>query len=291
MRILLLGSDTPIGYSLRAFVPPLQRHELIQVPLDATRWTRQRHAKKMLKTANADLVLDARLISLIDRVDALEPADIQRSEWLGMSAAGLNFHYLLLSSSRVFSGDLKRPYRETDRVDAGDELGGILIEAENQLRALVDSLFVLRLGWVFSGRGPSAFNRILDRLRDGEDLRVSDNRRDCPVHSAEVARVAAGVIDQIGVGAPGRGLFHYGSQGDTGYFSFVEAAVACASQFARFGKAQELLVEDATMAHANRSLDCTQIRHQFGIQQRPWRDFVERAVRRYIQLYCEEVRD
>ncbi|MCH1491065.1 MAG: NAD(P)-dependent oxidoreductase [Luminiphilus sp.] len=291
MRILLLGSDTPIGYSLRAFVPPLQRHELIPVPLDATRWTRQRHAKKMLKTANADLVLDARLISLIDRVDALEPADIQRSEWLGMSAAGLNCHYLLLSSSRVFSGDLKRPYRESDRVDASDELGGILIEAENQLRSLVDSLFVLRLGWVFSGRGPSAFNRILDRLRDGEDLRVSDNRRDCPVHSAEVARVAAGVIDQIGVGAPGRGLFHYGSQGDTGYFSFVEAAVACASQFARFGKAQELLVEDATMAYANRSLDCTQIRHQFGIQQRPWRDFVERAVRRYIQLYCEEIRD
>ena len=291
MRILLLGSDTPIGYSLRAFVPPLQRHELVSVPLEATRWTRQRHAKKLLKNTDADLILDARLVSLIDRVDALEPADIERSQWLGDSAARLNCHYLLLSSSRVFSGDLNRPYRESDRVDASDELGGILIEAERQLRELVDSIFVLRLGWVFSGRGPSAFNRMLDRLRDGQNLRVSDNRRDCPVHSAEVARVAAGVIDQIEVGAPGRGLFHYGSQGDTGYFSFVEAAVACASQFARFGKSQDLLMEDPTMPRANRSLDCTQIRHQFGIQQRPWRDFVERAVRRYIELYCEEARD
>lgn len=54
MRVLLLGSDTPIGYSLRAFVPPLQRHELISVPLEATRWTRQRHAKKLLKNAAAD---------------------------------------------------------------------------------------------------------------------------------------------------------------------------------------------------------------------------------------------
>lgn len=291
MRVLLLGSDTPIGYSLRAFVPPLQRHELISVPLEATRWTRQRHAKKLLKSAAADLILDARLITLIDRADALGPADIERSQWLGGIAGQLNCHYLLLSSCRVFSGQLSRPYRESDRVDANDELGSLLVEAENQLRELVDSIFVLRLGWVFSGRGPSAFNRILDRLRDGQTLRVSDNRRDCPVHSAEVARVAAGVIDQIGVGAPGRGLFHYGSQGDTGYFSFVEAAVACASQFARFGKSQELLVEDEAMPRVNRSLDCTQIRHQFGIQQRPWRDFVERAVRRYIQLYCEENSD
>ena len=78
MRILLLGSDTPIGHSLRAFIPPLQRHELIPVPLEATRWTRQRPAKKLLKTADPDLILDARLVSLIDRVDALEPADSVR---------------------------------------------------------------------------------------------------------------------------------------------------------------------------------------------------------------------
>jgi len=228
------------------------------------------------------------LVSLIDRVDALEPADIERSQWLGSAAAKLGCHYLLLSSSRVFSGELKRPYRESDKADAQDELGAILVEAETQLRELVDSIFVLRLGWVFSGRGPSAMNRILDRLRDGKSLTASDNRRDCPVHSAEVARVAAGVIDQIGVGAPGRGLFHYGSEGDTGYFSFAEAAVACASQFARFADAREQLHEDTTLPTANRSLECTAIRHQFGIQQRPWRDFVERAVRRYIELYCKE---
>ena len=174
-------------------------------------------------------------------------------------------------------------------MDANDELGSLLVAAENQLRELADSIFVLRLRPVF-GSGPR-FQPHTGSPARRADLRVSDNRRDCPVHSAEVARVAAGVIDQIGVGAPGRGLFHYGSQGDTGYFSFVEAAVACASQFARFGKSQELLVEDEAMPRVNRSLDCTQIRHQFGIQQRPWRDFVERAVRRYIQLYCEENRD
>ena len=288
MRVLLLGSDTPVGHSLRAFIPPLQRHELISLPLENTRWTRYRHAKKTLKTIAPDLVLDARLIGLLDRVDALESNDSRCSEWLGSTAASLGCHYLLLSSSLVFSGTLDRPYREGDTADAEDEIGTALIDIETGLRDQLDSIFVLRLGWVFSGRGPSAFNRILDRLRDGKPVRASDNRRDCPVHSAEVARVAAGVIDQIGVGAPGRGLFHYGSEGDTGYYSFVEAMVACASQFRMFSRAPEFLREDPSIPEVNRSLDCMAIRHQFGVQRRPWRDFVERAVRRYIELYGEE---
>jgi dTDP-4-dehydrorhamnose reductase len=35
------------------------------------------------------------------------------------------------------------------------------------------------------------------------------------------------------------------------------------------------------------SLDCAEIRHQFGIQQLSWREFVPRAVRRYIELYAD----
>lgn len=290
MRILLLGSDTPIGYSLRAFIPPLQRHELMLMPLEATRWRRERQVKKQIRSVAPDLILDARVISLMDGSDPLGQPELERSDWLGRLAARDGYQYLLLSSSQVFSGALKRPYRETDEPDAVEPLGRLLIENERLLASHVDALFTLRLGWVFSGRGPGAFNRILDRLRAGETVLANDNRRDCPVHSADVARVIAGVIDQISVGAPPHGLCHYGSDGETGYFSFCEAVVATASQFDVFARATDLLREEPGAEHivVNRSLDCTAIRHQFGIQRRPWRDFVERAVRRYIELYCKE---
>ena len=288
MRILLLGADTPIGYSLRAFLAPLQRHELIQAPLESTRLKRSRHAKKLLKSADPGIILDARLISLIDRENDLQPEDLERTKWLGETSAKMGCRYFLLSSSRVFSGSLRRPYRESDAPDATDELGQIMMDTERHLSGLIESLFILRLGWVFSGRGPSAFNRLLDQLRAEEPILASDNRRDCPVHSAEVARVIAGIIDQIDVGAPARGLFHYGSEGDTGYFSFVEAVVAVASQFDALAGSTALLQEDFTTPVVNRTLDCGAIRHRFGIQRRPWRDFIERAIRRYIEIYCQE---
>ena len=288
MRILLLGADTPIGYSLRSFLAPLQRHELIQAPLESTRLNRSRQAKKLLKSADPGIILDARLISLIDRENDLQPEDLERTKWLGETSAKMGCRYFLLSSSRVFSGSLRRPYRESDAPDATDELGQIMMDTERHLSGLIESLFILRLGWVFSGRGPSAFNRLLDQLRAEEPILASDNRRDCPVHSAEVARVIAGIIDQIDVGAPARGLFHYGSEGDTGYFSFVEAVVAVASQFDAMAGSTALLQEDFTTPIVNRALDCGAIRHRFGIQRRPWRDFIERAVRRYIEIYCQE---
>jgi dTDP-4-dehydrorhamnose reductase len=288
LRILLLGADTPIGYSLRAFLAPLQRHELIQAPLESTRLRRSRQAKKLLKSADPGIILDARLISLIDRENDLQPEDLERTKWLGETSAKMGCRYFLLSSSRVFSGSLRRPYRESDAPDATDELGQIMMDTERHLSGLIESLFILRLGWVFSGRGPSAFNRLLDQLRAEEPILASDNRRDCPVHSAEVARVIAGIIDQIDVGAPARGLFHYGSEGDTGYFSFVEAVVAVASQFDALAGSTALLQEDFTTPVVNRTLDCGAIRHRFGIQRRPWRDFIERAIRRYIEIYCQE---
>ena len=290
MRVLLLGADTPIGHSLRAFIPPLQRHELFPVSLEATRWKRERQVKKQLRTVDPDIIVDARLISLMDGPQAIGQPDLERTAWLADLSARHAYRYFLLSSSRVFSGALKRPYKESDEADATDDLGSLLRENERLLSDRLDALFVLRLGWVFSGRGPSAFNRLLDRLRAGRIIHATDNRRDCPVHTAEVARVIAGILDQMSVGAPANGLYHYGSEGDTGYFAFVEALVACASQFDVFSSATDLLLEepDSDQIAVNRSLECTAIRHQFGIQRRPWRDFIERAVRRYIELYCKE---
>ena len=49
MRILVLGLDSPLGYSLRSFAAPLMRHEIIGVEMDATRWRRERQVKKLIR--------------------------------------------------------------------------------------------------------------------------------------------------------------------------------------------------------------------------------------------------
>ena len=266
------------------------RHEIIGVDMDATRWRRERQVKKLIRRQSIDLILDARLVTQIDGVDPVGQPDLERTRWLSALAAKDRVGYLFLSSARVFSGTLTRPYREADQPDAQDPVGKTLIEIENLLQSALDEVFILRLGLMFGGRRPNPLARALDALSRGDRLKVSEHVRGSPVHVAEVARVIHGILDQIGAGAPRSGLYHYSGIGEVNAYSFMETVLANASQYAPFEDARELmeLTHDGSDRTSSLSLDCAQIRHQFGIQQLGWREFVPRAVRRYIDLYIEE---
>ena len=289
MRILVLGLDAPLGFSLRAFAAPLMRHEIIGVDMDATRWRRERQVKKLVRRQSVDLILDARLVTQIDGVDPVGQRDVERTQWLAGLAARDQIAYFFLSSARVFSGTLTRPYRETDQPDATDPVGRTLIEVEQLLSGALDEIFILRLGLMFGGRRPNPLARALDALARGDRLKVSEHARGSPVHVAEVARVIHGIIDQIGAGAPRKGLYHYSGIGEVNAYSFMETVLANASQYEPFKEARELmeLTSDGASSVSSLSLDCAEIRHQFGIQQLSWREFVPRAVQRYIELYAE----
>ena len=289
MRILVLGLDAPLGFSLRAFAAPLMRHEIIGVDMDATRWRRERQVKKLVRRQSVDLILDARLVTQIDGVDPVGQRDVERTQWLAGLAARDQIAYFFLSSARVFSGTLTRPYRETDQPNATDPVGRTLIEVEQLLSGALDEIFILRLGLMFGGRRPNPLARALDALARGDRLKVSEHARGSPVHVAEVARVIHGIIDQIGAGAPRKGLYHYSGIGEVNAYSFMETVLANASQYEPFKDARELmeLTSDGASTGSSLSLDCAEIRHQFGIQQLSWREFVPRAVQRYIELYSE----
>ena len=289
MRILVLGLDSPLGFSLRSFAAPLMRHEIIGVDMDATRWRRERQVKKLIRRQPIDLILDARLVTQIDGVDPVGQPDLERTRWLAGLAAKDRIGYLFLSSARVFSGTLTRPYRESDQPDATDAVGKTLVEAEALLQDKLDEVFILRLGLMFGGRRPNPLARALDALSRGDKIKVSEQVRGSPVHVAEVARVIHGIIDQIGAGAPRAGIYHYSGIGEVNAYSFMEAVLANASQYKPFTEARDLLVlsADTDEPPSSLTLDCAAIRHQFGIQQLSWREFVQRAVQRYIELYVE----
>ena len=289
MRILVLGLDSPLGFSLRSFAAPLMRHEIIGVDMDATRWRRERQVKKLIRRQPIDLILDARLVTQIDGVDPVGQPDLERTRWLAGLAAKDRIGYFFLSSARVFSGTLTRPYRESDQPDATDAVGKTLVEAEALLQDKLDEVFILRLGLMFGGRRPNPLARALDALSRGDKIKVSEQVRGSPVHVAEVARVIHGIIDQIGAGAPRAGIYHYSGIGEVNAYSFMEAVLANASQYKPFTQARDLIVlsADTDEAPSSLTLDCAAIRHQFGIQQLSWREFVQRAVQRYIELYVE----
>jgi dTDP-4-dehydrorhamnose reductase len=262
----------------------LGRHELVPLTRAACRWKSERQAKKAVRRAAAQVVVDVRIEAVTDSGQEIVELDLKRCQWIAKCCQRDKACHLFISSSRVFSGRLDRLYNEDDTPDSEEELGRLLADAEELVRKHCERHMILRLGPVFSSGGVNLVTHMLGEMIRGENLVLDNNLRGCPVASSDGARVISALLDQISTGAELWGSYHYSSSEAATYYEFAEAILASASQFSEFGsEAVELEQMEADAPALNRSLECSKIRNTFAIKQLPWRNAIADMVRVYFQ--------
>lgn len=289
MKVLILGSDTPIGQALEEHLRHWGRHEVTTLSSAACRWKGERHAKKAVRRDKVDIIVDTRICAAVDGGILVNEIDLKRCDWLAKACHRNNIAYLYLSSSRVFSGELDRRYTEEDYPDNPETVGQLLLRGENAVRDRCERYIILRLGPVFSHRGINVLTHMLRRLleEDGQ-LELNNRVRGCPVEATDAARVVAALLDQLSTGIEPWGIYHYASFDETNCYEFAETLLASASQFSQFGEgAVQLVRDDKETGVLRRVLDCTKIRSGFAIKQVPWRGFVADTVKAYFQQQAE----
>jgi len=284
MQILLIGADGMAGLALQAALAHWARHEIDQVSMAAARWKSERQAKKIVRRAQPELVLDVRLPQLLAAGEpSLGEADVERCHWLAKACQRAGIGYLLLSSDRVFSGQISHPYREQEAPDACDAAGQLMIEAEGLVSGSCSRHLILRTGPLFAAGGENAFTRIMRGLL-GLNLQGLDDRDwMCPVPAADLARVISGLLDQVGVGAEAWGYYHYCTTDRTTLYGFGESVMATLSQYTDLDGAAIERSEPPDASGLTRVLDCRDIRDTFAIKQLPWRGAISALVRAYLE--------
>ncbi len=284
MRVLVLGSDSPLGHSLCDWLQGLGRHELESLTAATCRWKSERQAKKALRRNKPDVVVDLRLEAEADGGKKLHDLDIKRCLWVAKACQRDKTTCLFVSSSRIFSGELDRHYHEGDAPDGSDELALALAQAEQLISDNCERHIILRLGPVFSSEGPNLITYMLGEMMQGSALVLDNNLRGCPVASHDGARVISALLDQLSTDAELWGLYHYCSSDSATHYEFAEAVLASASQFSEFSSsAVELEQQLDGQPPLNRSLDCSRIRNTFAIKQVPWRGAIADLVKQYFQ--------
>ena len=282
MRVLIIGSDTPVGQALRRLFTHRER-EFLGLKRSDCRWNRQRGAKKALRRADCDLAIDLRLQASADGGLRVHEIDVDRSRWLANAAEASGTALLALSCARVFSGAALRPYREDDPTDSTSSLGKLLISAETEVRRRCERHAVLRMGPVFAPTGINAITHMLNQINSGETLHLSKERRGSPVAVEDAAWVISALVDQYSCGVQAWGNFHYCSAGATNCHEFGEVLLAAASQFRDLN--DEAARERAAPQAFNWELDCTRICNTFAVRQQPWRTSVIGQVK---QFYAQQ---
>ena len=284
MRVLILGSDTPLGQALVERQEQLERHDMVLMSRSACRWKSERQAKKAVVRAKCDIVVDVRIEAAGDGGDQIQELDLKRCHWVAKACQRTRITYLFVSSSRVFSGQLDRPYTEEDPPDNDETVGQLLSSAEQLVRVSCDRHLVLRLGPIFSYAGTNIITQMLAPIRQGGSLVLDNNLRGCPVAADDGARVVSALLDQLSTGVEPWGIYHYSSSDTATYYEFAEALLASASQFSEFSsEAVQLQREPDGLAPLNRALDCGKIRNTFAIKQSLWRSAIADIVKQYFE--------
>lgn len=284
MRVLILGSDTPLGQALVERQEQLERHDMVLMSRSACRWKSERQAKKAVVRAKCDIVVDVRIEAAGDGGDQIQELDLKRCHWVAKACQRTRITYLFVSSSRVFSGQLDRPYTEEDPPDNDETVGQLLSSAEQLVRVSCDRHLVLRLGPIFSYAGTNIITQMLAPIRQGGSLVLDNNLRGCPVAAGDGARVVSALLDQLSTGVEPWGIYHYSSSDTATYYEFAEALLASASQFSEFSpEAVQLQREPDGLAPLNRALDCGKIRNTFAIKQSLWRSAIADIVKQYFE--------
>lgn len=284
LRVLLIGSDSSLGLALVYHLRRWGRHDVELVSSANARWKSDRQAKKEVRRARADVLVDVRIQAAVDSGELLTEQDVERCHWLAKACQRSAARYLLVSTARVFSGLEERARLESDIADSDESVGQLVAQAEELVRSTCERHLVLRLGPVFSHEGINVLTHMLEQLLSGGTLMLGTGLRGCPVEASDAARVVAGMLDQFSAGAQAVGNFHYSSSDVTNCYEFAEVLLASTSQFIDFAPGSvQLQPQEHTGPERNRSLRCQRIRDTFAIKQVPWRSFVADTVRLYFR--------
>jgi dTDP-4-dehydrorhamnose reductase len=224
-KVLLLGDTGKVGTAVQAALGP--RATIIGCStrnLDASDLVA---VEKMIDDVRPDFVINGIAYMGVDpcekapemafRMNTMMPRLLaQKSDQLGYTLV----HF---SSESVFSGVKRDFHGESDTPDPINIYGLTKYMADLVVQKGCERHFVLRIPTQFGegGKGSQLLERMIERARRGETLRVADDVITSPTYSADVASVVRAALE----GDITYGLYHVTNSGSASLYELVSAAL------------------------------------------------------------------
>jgi dTDP-4-dehydrorhamnose reductase len=225
VKAIVLGAAGQLGSELVRLIGEgsgIAREEVSVTDQDAL--------DSLLKSRRPELVFNCAAYNAVDRaeterdlafaINAEGPANVARV------CARYGIRLVHFSTNFVFDGALDRPYIETDVPAPLSAYGSSKLEGEKGVLDLLPEALVIRTSAVFGNtgsaiKGGSFPERIVERGRRGEQLRVVADQKVNPTYAADLAPAAMELADS-GL----EGIVHVVAAGCAGWDEFARAALA-----------------------------------------------------------------
>ncbi len=292
MKILLLGKDGQVGWSLQRALAPLGSLQMLDV--GDCDFANSDQLRAVLTAAKADVIVNAAAYTAVDKAES----DAAVAQLINGTAPGvmaevaarqgsLLIHY---STDYVFDGSKVGAYLETDTPAPLNVYGASKLAGENVIRDSGCRHLTFRTSWVFSVHGANFIKTMLRLGRERDGLNVIDDQIGAPTSADLIADVTALCLHawmaQSEKQAALSGLYHLVAAGETSWHGFATHVI----EFARARGVPIKVAPDAikpipTSAYPvaakrplNSRLDTSKLQSVFKLSMPDWKTHASRTL-------------
>lgn len=292
MKIVLFGKNGQLGWEFQQILPSLG--EVIALDREELDLCDPGAIQKTLSDCKPDLIVNASAYTNVDlaeeetdlamKINALAPG------LMAETARRLQAVFVHYSTDYVFDGRKGAPYTEADPTNPLNVYGKSKRAGEENIQQAGEAYLILRTSWVYSLRGNSFVNKVLQWSRQTSHLKIVSDQVGNPTWARALAEVTSSVLAQSGTELyetiqERGGIYHLAGSGYTSRYEWAREILKNDPEPAKqVVQALEPALTEGFPSPAIRplfsALDCAQFERTFGVQLPPWNSTLERAMAR-----------
>ena len=268
MKILLTGCSGQLGRELKRSLACLG--ELVACDRAQLDLAKPEALRDAVRAIAPTVIVNAAAYTAVDKAEAepgmAEAINAVAPGILAEEARRLGALLIQYSTDYVFDGTKPAPYTEDD-IPAP-------LSAYGRSKRAGDRHLIFRTSWVYGLHGANFMKTMLRLGKERDELRVVGDQVGAPTWTRHLADATALILARRD--APG-GLYHLAAAGETSWHGYAEAIFVAARAAGLLEKSP--VVRRITSADyplpaarpANSRLDCSRLRHDFGLALPDWR--------------------
>jgi len=291
MRIVLLGKNGQVGWELKHSLNTMG--DVISLGRADVDLALPESIESTLTALQPNVIINASAYTEVDRAETeIELANNVNAVAPGIMAevarkSGAVFiHY---STDYVFDGTKNAPYVESDTPNPLNVYGRSKLDGEINIQQAGDVYLILRTSWVYSMRGNSFVNKVLQWSRNNKTLKIVQDQISNPTWARMLAETISSVLDGNYLELlerirERRGIYHLSGSGFTSRYEWAKYILSLDPN-----RAEQLVqtVEPALSLEfqtpARRplfsALDCSKFEQIFGLHSPDWEESLQKAMR------------